>query len=79
MTLVETSGVVSGVGTLTNTQNGTRALTIGGTFVAPTLNLTMTTPGVSALGLTATGTPTQFSATLSGYQMPTTAFPLLRQ
>jgi hypothetical protein len=83
MTLVETSGVVSGVGTLTGTNygdaNGVRALTINGTYVAPTLTLTMTTPGVSALELVATGSPTQFSATLLGYLMPTDAFPLNRQ
>ena len=82
MTLVETSGVVNGVGTLTGIAgdaNGVRALTINGTYVAPTLSLVMTTPGVSALGLAATGSLTQFSATLSGYGVPTTAFPLLRQ
>lgn len=82
MTLVETSGVVTGVGTLTEIvgdANGVRALTLNGTYVAPSLSLIMTAPQVSALGLTATGSPSQFSATLSGYGVPTTAFPLVRQ
>lgn len=71
LVLVESSGTVSGTGTITG---GTSvALTISGTYSAPTLGLTMAAPGFSSMNLTATLSGKSMTGTLNGSGFSNTA------
>jgi hypothetical protein len=66
LSLVDNSGVVAGSGTLTNTPTGTRALTISGTFIAPTMTITMSSGTLQPISLVATVTGKSMGGTLTG-------------
>lgn len=78
LTLTETNGTVSGSGTLA-ASGGSVAVTANGTYVPPTLSLTISAPGFSDLNLTATVGEQQMTGTLNGSGFLNSAVILNRQ
>lgn len=76
MVLIENAGSVTGTATLT----GATALanTVTGTYVAPNLGLTLSSPGFQQLNLTATVTPGFMSGALNGSGFLNATFTLAR-
>jgi len=71
LVLVENAGAVTGTGTLAG---GTSiALTVTGTYSAPSVGLTMSSPGFSPLNLTATVSGKSMTGTLNGSGFNNTA------
>jgi hypothetical protein len=64
LVLSETTGTVSGTGTIAGTTS--IALTVTGTYSAPTVGLTMSSPGYSPMNLTATVSGKSMTGTLNG-------------
>jgi len=66
ITLTESSGSVSGSGTLTNTPVGTIAITVSGSFVGSTVSLALTSGLHPAINLTGTVAGNTMTGALQG-------------
>jgi len=77
LVLSETSGTVTGTGTITG--EAPIAVTITGTYSAPTLGLTMAAPGYSSSDLTATVNGKSMTGTLNGSGFSNTAITFTKQ
>lgn len=66
LNIVESGGVVSGNGTLTNTPTGTRALVASGTLASSTVNITMTSGTIQPFSLQGTVLGASIVGTLNG-------------
>lgn len=76
MVLTESSGAVTGTGSLVGSTS--IALTVTGTYAAPSLGLTMSAPGFSSLNLTATVSGKTMTGTLNGSGFNNTAITLTK-
>lgn len=78
LTLVETSGSVTGSGNISGT-GVAEALDATGSYSAPSLSLNLTSPGFNTINLTAVVAETQMTGTLSGSGFVNAAIALARQ
>jgi hypothetical protein len=79
LTLNEASGVVSGSGTLTNTPSGTRAQTVSGSYVEPTISMTLSSGSAQPINLTGTVSSSTIAGTLNGSGFSSNAITLTRK
>ena len=79
MTLVESSGAVTGTGTITNTPTGTRALTITGTFVSSKLTATLSSGTLQPIALQASIAGSSMTGSLTGSGFTGEGITLTRQ
>ena len=66
LTLNQSGTSVTGSGTVTNTPTGTRALTVVGSFNAPTLTATLSSGSIQPINLTASVNGKAMTGSLSG-------------
>lgn len=78
LTLVETTGNVTGNGTLVS-PSASVALSVAGTYVPPALSVSVTAPGFNDLNLSATVGETSMTGTLNGSGFSNQAVTLTRQ
>jgi hypothetical protein len=76
LVLTENTGTVTGTATLTGATS--IALTVTGSYSAPTVGLTMAAPGFSSLNLTATVSGKSMTGTLNGSGFTNTAITLTK-
>jgi hypothetical protein len=79
MTLVESSGNVTGSGTLTGTPSGTRAQVITGSLLNSTFTATLTSGGATPFNITATVNGATMIGTLTGSGFTGDAITLTKQ
>jgi hypothetical protein len=78
LTLINNGGTVSGVGTISNTPSGLRALTVAGTFATPSALLTLSSGTIAPISLSASLNVNTLTGSLAGSGFSGDAIALFR-